>query len=101
MYVHNAAERKQRDVLVQACRTEQYTLWRNHVVKTQQRIITEMMADVPRLDELMAQYMVAVGMTATAKYAPTAGYDVAIEYLDAAANVTSLPGVEISGLEAY
>jgi hypothetical protein len=100
-YVHNEAESKQRDALAKTCRTEQFTLWRNHVATTQQRIISEMMADVPRYDELMKQHMTATGMTGTAQHNPSAGYDVAIEYLDAARSVTNLPGIEYSGLKKY
>jgi hypothetical protein len=99
--VHNAAERQQRDALVKACRTEQYTLWRNHVVKMQERVKT-MMADVPRYNELMTK---SVNVTGTPSAKPTTtspeGYNIAITYIDAAREVTDLPGIERTGIEAY
>jgi hypothetical protein len=57
-----------------------------------------MMTDVPRYDQLMKQYLTASGMTATAQLTPSAGYTIAEMYLDAAADVIALPGIEFSGL---
>jgi hypothetical protein len=46
---------------------------------------------VARYDELMAQNMSASGVTAAAKALPSAGYDIAGQYLDATASITSPP----------
>jgi hypothetical protein len=92
------AAAKAREDLIVACRTEQYTLWRNHTIKVQERIKTVMANEVPRYDELMKQYLMAAGMTSSAPLTPSAGYSFAISYLDAAGSVTGLPGIEISGI---
>jgi hypothetical protein len=97
-YVHNEAEQAKVDAIVIACRTEQFTLWRNYTIKKQERIKTKMADDVPRYDKLMKQYLNASGMTASAPLTPSAGYSFAIEYLDAAGSVTDLPRIEIFGI---
>jgi len=97
-YEFSDAEQKAREKLFTACRTEQYTLWRNYVIKKQERIKTIMTTDVPRYDELMKEYLTAAGMISTAPLTPSAGYSFAITYLDAAGDVTTLPGIEISGI---
>ena len=97
-YEFSDAEIKAREALFTACRTEQYTLWRNHLIKIQERI-KKTMADVPRYDELMKQQMTASGMTNTAQKIPSAGYSFVIEYLDAARDVIGLPEIESRDLE--
>ena len=92
------AERKARENLIVSCRTEQFTLWRNHTIKVQDRIKAKMANDVPRYDKLMKQYLTATGMTSSAQLTPSAGYSFAIEYLYAARSVTSLPGIDIFGV---
>ena len=97
-YIFTDAETKKREALFVACRTEQYTLWRNHTIKVQERIKAVIANEVPRYDELMKQQMIATGMTASAELMPSAGYGFAEQYLDAAASVTNLPDIEISGI---
>jgi hypothetical protein len=46
----------------------------------------------------MKQQLTASGMTSKAQLTPSAGYCMAIEYLDAAAVVTALPEIRISGI---
>jgi hypothetical protein len=93
-YVHNAAERSRVDALVKACRNEQYALWRSHTIKMQERIKNIMTTDVARYEQLLKQQLAAVGMNASAQTAPTFGYDVADAYLQQAAGITDLPGME-------
>lgn len=98
-YTFTDAELKAREDLFIACRTEQYTLWRNHAVKMQERIKTIMTDDVPRYDELMKQQLTASGMTASAPLTLSMGYGFAIEYLSWASNVTILPEISIGDME--
>ena len=70
--------------------TECYACWADAVKTMQQRIEAKLSA-AARYDELMAQNMSASGVTAAAKALPSAGYDIAGEYLDAAASITSPP----------
>ena len=97
-YFHNEAERKQVNAIIIKCRTEQYTLWRNHTIKVQDRIKAVIATEVPRYDDLMKQHLTATGMTASAPLTPSSGYGFAISYLDAAAKVISLPGIDGLGM---
>ena len=99
-YTYTDAELKTKNNIIIKCRTEQFTLLRNHVIKMQGSIKNIMNATVPRYDELMKQHLTASGMTSTAKLTPSAGYDFAKNYLDATRSVTSLPGIEIFGVES-
>ncbi|MDR0825408.1 MAG: hypothetical protein LBN74_09965, partial [Prevotella sp.] len=89
--VYTQSEEKAVTRLRIACDTECYTLWRNQISKIQGRIKTKM-PDAYRMDELTSQSFAAGGMTAMGKinihgYV----YSIADQYLDIAANVTSLP----------
>jgi len=86
-YFHNEAERKQVNAIIIKCRTEQYTLLRNHTIKVQERIKAVMATEVPRYDDLMKRHLTATGMTTAAPLTPSSGYDFAIRYLEAASNV--------------
>ena len=97
-YDFTDAELKAREDLIVACRTEQFTLWRNHTVKMQERIKTVIDNEVPHYDELMKQHLIATGMTSSAPLTPSAGYNFAIDYLYTAGSVTQLPGIDIFGV---
>ncbi|GHU13169.1 hypothetical protein FACS189441_0100 [Betaproteobacteria bacterium] len=67
-----------------------YTNWERTVKVIKERIKSKL-ADTARYDELMAQNMSASGVTVAAKALPSVGYDIAGEYLDAAASTSIAP----------
>jgi hypothetical protein len=78
--------------------TECYTNWEKTVKAVKERTGTKL-SDAARYDELMAKNMSAGGVTAAAKALPSAGYDIAGEYLEAAASIVSppLPELDMDG----
>jgi hypothetical protein len=72
-----------------------YTNWERTVKVIKERIKTKL-ADAARYDELMVQNMSASGVTAVAKALQSVGYEIAGQYLDAAASITSPPYIELN-----
>lgn len=70
--------------------TECYTNWEKTVKAVKERTGTKL-ADAALYDELIAENMSASGVTAAAKALPSAGYDIAGQYLNAVASITSPP----------
>ena len=76
--------------LMQSEREECFTLWRAHIVKTQERVKSKL-TDVPKYDQYLIQMLTASGQTASAKAAMSSGFLVAKQYLEISNSVTSLP----------
>jgi hypothetical protein len=72
-----------------------YEDWDETLAVVKARIRSKL-ADVPRFDELMAKNMSLNGMTATSRTLSSTGYDIAAEYLNAAASIISPPLPELN-----
>jgi hypothetical protein len=90
---HNEAEQREVGRLSTAEFTEKYTVWRGVIPAMQARVASKM-DDAPRYDQLLAATMAGGGMTGVARTMPTVGFDIADQYLDITAGVTTLPQPE-------
>jgi len=87
---YTESESKILNKLILSEREECFTLWRAHIIKTQERVKSKL-TDVPKYDQYLSQLLTASGQTASAKATMSSGFLIAQQYLEVSYSVLTLP----------